>query len=90
LFASFFLINGDSFRYLKGNRSQFRFIEQDGYFTTDPKHREKAVAYHEASMWEMMSAAGFERDKVAYGRWMGRSPAESGQDLVICSKPRRP
>jgi SAM-dependent methyltransferase len=87
LFASFFLINPDSIRHMRAGRSNFRFVEQPGgYFAHNLELHEGAIAFSEDVIWSMLSNAGFSRDKIVYGNWSGRRPAEGGQDLVICTK----
>lgn len=87
LFASFFLMNRDSSRAVQEGRAQFKFVEQpEGYFAHNLSLHEGAVAYTDDAVWEMLSQAGFRRDKIIYGNWSGKILAESGQDLVICRK----
>jgi SAM-dependent methyltransferase len=87
IFATFFLINRDSLRYMEAGKSQFRFVkEEGGYYAANRTVHEAAVAYDEDSVHAMFGAAGFARDKVVYGNWAGRHPAESGQDLVVCTR----
>ena len=89
LFVSFFILNEDSKRNMAEGRAEFQFIHQgDGYYSHHRRVHERAVAYEEDRVWRMLADAGFSRDKVIYGRWSGRFPAQSGQDIVVCSKQR--
>jgi SAM-dependent methyltransferase len=87
LYASFFVITPDSLAFMQEGKAQFNFKEQScGYFVHNTGLHEAAIAYCEEDIWQMMFEAGFARDKVLFGSWAGRTRAESGQDIVVCSK----
>jgi SAM-dependent methyltransferase len=86
LFASFFLINSDSSRYMRAGKGQFRFTRtEERYYTPYDTEHERAIAYDEEDVFRMLASAGFARDKVIYGNWAGRPLAENGQDFVVCT-----
>lgn len=68
---------------------QFRFkAARGGYYVLARSDPEDAIAYDEDEVWRMMTAAGFVRDKLIYGRWPGRALPDNGQDFVVCTKPK--
>ena len=85
LFASFFMINEEREAFITTPGNGFPFRRKDGYWAFAEVH-EAAIAYTETDVYDMLRATGFLRDKVIFGSWAGRQPADFGQDVVVCIK----
>lgn len=88
VFASFFLINDDALSLMQADKSQFKFLKEDGgYYVSNRNVHEGALAYDEQRVSQMFRENGFINDKVIYGNWAGRRRAQIGQDVFVCAKP---
>lgn len=90
--ATFFLLTPQSRAHIEQNRDRIPYAfsvdyPERRYAVTDADQPEKAIAYEEAFMREMVTAAGLTLRAVHYGSWPGgvQDPL-SFQDVVILRK----
>lgn len=88
VFATFFLLNPESESAIAQGRSQHTFAYARGACRVDHDEiPEDAVAYPEDSVRERFLKRGFRiPGPVAYGKWCGREPWTSFQDIVVAVK----
>lgn len=85
---TFFLMNAESRRLLVAGKAHQNFsYDHRGFWTTDAKIPETAIAYDEYGVRQIFEKCGLEIiDPIHYGSWSGRKDFLSYQDLVIARK----
>ena len=85
--ATFFLLNDESRRLIKGGEAALAFLDPDDHVSVvDADVPEEAVAYDERWVRERLRAHGLEAREVRYGSWCGRQEFTSFQDLVLAAR----
>ena len=85
--ATFFLMNAYSQGLVEQGRGEFRFAAQPGgFWTTNVKVPEVAVALPEAWVYERLAMHGLSIERTEYGSWCGRGEVNSGQDVLVLRK----
>jgi len=86
-FGTFFLLNEEARRSVQGSRGSvdFRF-RRPGYWTSNPRIAEAAVAYEEANVHKEFERNGLRIYAVRYGVWSGREDGIGYQDIVVTER----
>lgn len=87
-FFTFFLLHPHSIKMIDEGRSSLPFrFEVDNYRVVDEREPEKAIAYQEDFICQLLKENGFEsKCKIYYGLWARNPNALSYQDIIIASK----
>jgi SAM-dependent methyltransferase len=85
--ATFFLLDDETRRRLGrgGGSFDFRF-QGPGYWTTNQRIPEVAVAYEEADVREKLEGNGLRVSELRYGVWSGRDDGVGWQDVVLAER----
>lgn len=88
-FGTFFLMNEESRELVRSGRSSLDFRHQmQGFFTTDPKVPENAIAYDDDLIRGLFPTCGLDIiHPIYYGYWCKRATSLTYQDVVIARKP---
>jgi SAM-dependent methyltransferase len=87
VYCTFFMMNEERKNDIERGRAEFKFAKQTGgYWAVDGSVHEGAIAHSEQDVYRMLRDVGLSRDKVSFGGWSGRKPAEVGQDFVVATK----
>jgi SAM-dependent methyltransferase len=82
--ATFFLLNQESRRAIAAQSSSLLFQHSLGdCWTTDAQVPETAIAYDEPAIGKLLEKNGFALESSHYGRWCGRNPYLSYQDILV-------
>lgn len=86
-FATFFLLNDEARSSLQpaGGSVDFRF-ERPGYWTSNERIPEAAVAFEEADVTERLERDGLRMRAIQYGGWSGRADGTGWQDIVVTAR----
>lgn len=85
-FATFFLLNEESWRHVHSGKSQFN-EEYQGYRVIDKKIPEAAIAYEENQVREILRSYGLTVvEPILYGSWCPRETFTSSQDIILAKK----
>jgi SAM-dependent methyltransferase len=86
-FATFFLFNDEARRSQEDGRNPvvFRF-PRPGYWTSNERIPEAAVAYEEADVAATLEHNGLRIRTVRYGVWSGRGDGVGWQDIVVAER----
>lgn len=83
---TFFLIDSDASERMRRKECALRFerVAGAGYWTIDPRAPERAIAYEENDLREMLTDAGLAiAEPIRRGSWSGRRDALEFQDVVL-------
>ena len=84
--ATFFLLNEESRKLIKEERSGLAFLDPDEHVAVlDADLPEEAVAYDEKWLRSRLEAHGLSPREVRYGSWCGREEFTSFQDMVLAT-----
>jgi SAM-dependent methyltransferase len=85
---TFFVLDDEAVRLQAGGRAFYDFRHRlDGFWTTNPRAPEDAIAFAEPDVTRMHAEAGLAViQPIRYGGWSGRSPAVSFQDIVVATR----
>lgn len=88
MLATYFILNEESRRLMKSERSYFDFAHDlGGFYVVDPDSPEAALAYDESFVRELYARHNFSvSEPLANGLWCGRAEFLSGQDVVTAMK----
>ena len=88
MFGTFFLLNEESLRLIAGGKSERAFAHELPDCRVDNLHvPEDAVAYDEAFILGLVARHGLSiPGPIRYGKWCGRTPWTSFQDIVVAVK----
>lgn len=86
-FATFFLLNDEARPSLRPGAGSvdFRF-ERPGYWTSNERIPEAAVAFEEADVAERFERDGLRIRVTQYGGWSGRADGIGWQDIVVVAR----
>jgi SAM-dependent methyltransferase len=86
-FGTFFLLDDEAGRRVREGRDgvNFRF-ERTGYWTSNQRIPEAAVAFEEADVHEELERNGLRITEVRYGSWSGRDDGFGWQDIVVAAR----
>lgn len=85
--VTFFIINDASLQHMNSSAELFFQDTEMGFWTTQRRNPEAAIAFEEQSILAMYEEAGLEIQlPVNYGTWSGREGAIGGQDHVLAIK----
>ena len=85
---TFFLMNDESTPVMMTKNCTLHFrYDTRGYWTTDPKTPERAIAYDESFVLGLLTKYGLRvQEPIKYGSWCGRGQFASYQDIIIAQK----
>jgi hypothetical protein len=88
-FGTFFLLDDEARTSLQDGRGaiDFRF-ERPGYWTSNERIPEAAVAYEEADVTQRFEHHGLRIQEIQYGAWSGREGGVGWQDVVVAARSR--
>ena len=85
---SFFIMDQTNHRLVSEGRASMAFKTLGDIYTIDPQTPERAIAYSEESIHQLLSRAGLcLAEPIRFGGWSGRESMLDGQDVIIVSKP---
>ncbi len=85
-FFTFFLINPETQKALDELNLELQFLPlQKHEWTIDPTEPERAMAFEEDQIAQMLEEQGFENIHVYYGTWR-KKPGTSYQDIIVANK----
>lgn len=85
-FFTFFLINPETEKALDDLNLALHFLPlQKHQWTIDPDEPERAMAFEEDQILQMLEEQGFENIRVYYGTWR-KKPGKSYQDIIVANK----
>jgi ubiquinone/menaquinone biosynthesis C-methylase UbiE len=87
-FATFFIINRDSFKLMNESKGMNFEFNKGHYFLMNENVKEANIAFEEEYLLSGLGNYNFQIDSVDYGYWSGRSKSvySDFQDSIIFSK----
>jgi SAM-dependent methyltransferase len=86
--VTFFLWNTEARRQVAAGASHYAFAHEDGHARYESLDSpEAAVAYDESWVHDRFFASGLGIEELRYGRWCGRRPALTWQDVIVGGRP---
>ncbi|WP_031484327.1 class I SAM-dependent methyltransferase [Maridesulfovibrio frigidus] len=85
MFATFFLINKESLKFMDQGKSVHDFHKFGVFYTADPKDPMDAVGYDEQFVHNVFIKHNFKVQEVMLGNWCGRE-STNHQDIVLLTR----